>query len=154
MLPPYAQDAKRLSLLFDFGVIAEREVIEWADSQIVALASPPDALMQLAVTPPNKTEDIITHLHTLGVEAEFCSAFTAALAQLHDHLVSHPADAERIAPDLFNTIYALQTDIPDEFRFVNRYDDAFDLAKSGVCGDTETLRKEFIDELQKFKPVV
>lgn len=150
-MPPYAQDAKRLSLLFDYGVATDREVIEWADSQIVALDSPPDALMQLAVTPPTKTADIITHLHTLSAEAEFWPAFRAVLARLHDHVASRPADAERIANDIYRTVLMFP-DVPAEFSFAYRFDDAFSLAREGTYGDEDTVRREFIHELQRFAP--
>ncbi len=150
-MPPYAQDAKRLSLLFDYGVAAEREIIEWADSQIVALDSPPDALLQLAVTRPTDTAALITHLHTLDTEAEFWSAFRAVLARLHEHVLANPTDAERIANAIYHTILPFP-DVPSEFQFVYRFDDAFDLARDGVCGNTDAVRREFIDELQRFRP--
>jgi trans-aconitate methyltransferase len=150
-MPPYAQDAKRLSLLFDYGVATDREVIQWADSQIVALDSPPDALIQLAVTRPTDTAAIISHLHTLSAEAEFWPAFRAALGRLHDHVVSRPADAERIANDIYLTVLMFP-DVPAEFYFAYRFDDAFSLARDGTFGDEETVRREFIHELQRFTP--
>ncbi|MBI3880757.1 MAG: hypothetical protein HY301_11955 [Verrucomicrobia bacterium] len=148
-MPPYAQDAKRLSLLFDYGVATDREVIEWADSQIVTLDSPPDALMQLAVTRPTDTAAIISHLHTLSAEAEFWPAFRTALARLHQHVLAHPDDAERIANDIYRTVLMF-TDVPAEFSFAYRFDDAFSLAREGTFGDEGTVRREFTDELQRF----
>jgi hypothetical protein len=148
-MPPYAQDAKRLSLLFDYGVATDREVIEWADSQIVALDSPPDALMQLAVTRPTDTASIISHLHTLSTDAEFWPAFRAALARIYQHVVAHPTDAERIANDIYRTVLMF-SDVPEEFTFVYHFDDAFSLAREGTFGDEATVLREFTDELQRF----
>ncbi|HLX70536.1 MAG TPA: hypothetical protein VKV04_12995 [Verrucomicrobiae bacterium] len=148
-MPPYTQDAKRLSLLFDYGVAAAREVIDWADSQIVALDSPPDALMQLAVTRPDDTGAIISHLHALSTEAEFWSAFRAVLGRLHRHVVSHPDDAARIATHLYRTAVMLSK-VPREFSFIYGYDDAFVLAKDGTYGDADTVLKEFTEDLQRF----
>lgn len=149
LMPPYAQDAKRLSLLFDYGVATVRDVIEWADSRIMALGSPPDALMQLAVTRSTDTAAFISHLHILSAEAEFWPAFRAALARLHEHVVAHPGDAGRIANAIYHTVLMFR-DVPREFSFVYRFDDAFSLAREGIVGDEENVRREFTDELQRF----
>jgi hypothetical protein len=148
-MPPYAQDAKRLSLLFDYGVAAVREVIDWADAEIVALDSPPDALIELASTRPTDAAAIISHLHTLSEGAEFWPAFRAALARIYQHVVAHPGDAGRIANDIYRTVLML-SDVPNEFSFVYHFDDAFSLAQEGTFGDEEMVRKEFIEELRKF----
>jgi hypothetical protein len=148
-MPPYAQDAKRLSLLFDCGVATEREVIDWADSRIVALNSLPDALMQLAVTAPNDTAAFITHLHALSAGAELWPAFRAALARLYEHVLANPRDAERIANCIYLTV-ATSPDVPAEFIFAYQFDDAFSLAREGIFGDEETVLREFTEELRKF----
>lgn len=147
--PPYAQDAKRLSLLFDYGVASEREVIEWADSEIAALDSPPAVLIDLAVTNPTDTAAIMSHLHTLSEGAEFWPSFRAALARVYQHVVTHPADAERIANDIYRTVLMF-SDVPAEFSFVFHFDDAFSLAREGIFGDEDAVRKEFMDELRRF----
>src|SRR6202008_1667920 len=51
-------DAQRMSLLFRYGVRTGNDVIGWADSAIVELDSPPDSLIELSMTAPEKTEDI------------------------------------------------------------------------------------------------
>ena len=152
VMPPYAQDAKRLSLLFDYGVASEQEVIAWADSQIVALDSPPDSLLQLAITSPADTAAIITHLHSLSADAEFWPAFRATLPQLHEHVRTHPADAERIANSLYHTILMF-SDVPTEFSFAYHFDYAFSLAREGIFGDEDEVRREFIHELKRFAPL-
>jgi hypothetical protein len=148
-MPPYAHDAQRLSLLFGYGAATHREVIEWADSQIGALESLPDPLLQLAVTLPGDTAAIMAHLHTLGSGAEFWPAFRAALARLHAHVVAHPRDAARIAHHIYLSVATL-SDVPDEFSFVNHFDDAFTLARDGTFGDEDTVRREFIEVLRRF----
>jgi hypothetical protein len=116
----------------------------------VALDSPADALLQLAVTPRTQTADIITHLHTLSAEAEFWPAFRSALSRLYEHVASRPADAERIAYEIYRTVLMFP-DVPTEFSFAFRFDDAFSLAREGVFGDEDKVRREFIHELQRFK---
>lgn len=148
-MPPYAHDAQRLSLLFGYGAATHREVIEWADSQIGALESLPDALLQLAVTRPGDTAAMLSNLLALSAEAEFWPAFRAALAHLHAHVIAHPHEAAQIAHHIYLSVATL-SDVPDEFSFVNHFDDAFTLARDGTFGDEDTVRREFIEFLRRF----
>ena len=150
-MPPYTQDAKRLSLLFHYGVATEREIIEWADSQIAVLNPTPEALIELSLTPSNKTEDFISHLHALSADAEFWPSFRAALPRLLDHLASRPEDAERIANELYRTVL-MDPSVPKDFHFAYRFDDAFSLAREGTYGNEDDVRREFINELKRFTP--
>ena len=61
-----AHDAQRMSLLFEYGVLTGDDVIAWSDSAIVQLDSLPDSLLQLSMTAPDKTGDIMSHLHQLS----------------------------------------------------------------------------------------
>jgi hypothetical protein len=138
-----------LSLLFGYGVATHREVIEWADSQILALDSLPDALLQLSVTPAGDTAAIMAHLLALSAEAEFWPAFRAALARVHAHVVAHPQDAAQIAHKIDLSV-AEFSDVPYEFSFVYHFDDAFTLARDGIYGDEDTVRREFTEVLRRF----
>jgi hypothetical protein len=148
-MAPFAQDGKRLSLLFDYGVVSEGEVIAWADAKIMEMKSPPDALLDLAATRPTDTASIISHLHDLCHDAELWPAFRAALASLYHYVAANPREAERIATAICRTLLTFP-DLPEEFSFVNRFDDAFLLARDGTYGDEATVQKEFIQELQRF----
>lgn len=147
--PAFANDAQRLSLLFDYGVVTAHEVIQWADSQIVISESPPGPLIELSTTAPNQTADVISHLHALSAGADFWQALRAAVPRLHEYLTSNPKDAERIANALYRTVITAR-DVPTDFQFAYLYDDAFSLVRENVYGDIETIRKDFIREFGKF----
>ena len=146
-----AQEAQRMSLLFEIGVIDAGSVIDWADSQIVAADSPPTSLIELSTTSSERVGDIISHLHTLAQGADFWPAFRSALSTLHEHVSTHPNDAGRVAGELYRrAAFTAPSSIPPDLRFLYRYGDAFDLAHQGVYGDMSAVRKEFICELEKF----
>lgn len=146
-----AQEAQRLSLLFEIGVIDAGSVIDWADSQIVAVDSPPIPLIELSATSSERVGDIISHLHALARGADFWRAFRSALSTLHGHVSAHPSDTERIAGELYRrAVFTAPGNIPDDLSFLYRYGDAFDLAHQGVYGEISAVRKEFICELEKF----
>ena len=149
-----AQDAQQMSLLFQYGVAAAVEIVAWADSLIVQMDSPPDALLELSTAAPSKTEDILSCLHRLSVGGDFWSAFRSALPRLRDYIRLHPDRAENIANHLFLTACSFSvSDVPGDLHFVYRFDDAFSLARQSTYDEPETVYREFIHELDKFTQV-
>src|SRR6185436_13963371 len=143
-----AQDAQRLSLLFQYGVLDASTVIAWADTAIVQMDSPPDSLLELSTTAPDKTADVLSCLHRLSSGAEFWPALRRAIPHIRDFIVAHPDRAVAIANHLFLTACSFGvSDVPDDLRFVYRFDDAFSLAHEGTYGEPETVYREFIHEL-------
>ena len=150
-MPAYTQDAKKLSLLYDWGLLSDDDIIGWAEVQTAQLASPPLVLLELADTKPGSTPSIIAYLHSLSSDAQFWPACRDALWQLHDHLLAQPQDTERMAYTLYHSVLN-GAEVPEELNFLSRYDDAFDLAKAGVSGDLASVRDAFIKELERFMP--
>jgi hypothetical protein len=148
-----SDEAKRLSILFEYGVRVSREAIAWADSQIAATDSPSETLLQLSTTSPARTAEMLSHLHVLATGADFWCALRAAMPRLREHLVTHPSDAERVARELFQVVVSADS-VPEEFDFAYRFDDAFGLAHNQIFGDLEAVRREFIDELARFTTTV
>jgi hypothetical protein len=144
------QDAQRMSLLFQYGVVPADEVIAWADSWIVRMDSPPDSLFELSSTSPSNTGDILACLRQLSAGADFWIAFRAALPRLRDYVASHRDRAESIADHLYRTACSFQdSGVPDDLRFVWRFDDAFSLAREGIYGDSENVYREFVQCLDE-----
>jgi len=147
-----AQEAQRVSLLFRYGVLNSAEVIAWADGMIAQMESPPDMLIELSIVAPEKTEDIIHCLGQLASRSDFWAAFRRAIPQFRDFIISHPENAEAIAHHFYLAAWETSTsDVPADFRFIFRFDDAFSLARDGICGDTKAVFHNFIRELEKFR---
>ena len=145
-----AHDAQRMSLLFQYGVLTGDEVISWADSVIVQMDSPPDSLLQLSMTAPDKTGDIISHLRQLSSGSDYWAALRSAIPQIRDFVVAHPDGAESIANHLFHTACHAPDRVPKDLHFMFRFDDAFSLARDGVYGEPQAVYRDFICELEKF----
>lgn len=126
-------------------------VIVWADKAILQMQSPPDALLELSSTAPDKTSDVLSHLHRLNSGAQFWPALRSAIPQLRDFVASHPDRAESIANHLFLTACSFDVgEVPEDLLFIHRYDDAFSLARDGTYGDRETVFREFVREMERF----
>jgi hypothetical protein len=153
-MPSLAEDAQRMTLLFEYGVVADDEVVAWADWFIVQMDSPPYLLLELSTTAPSKRGDILTCLHRLSVGADFWAAFRSALPRLRDYIASYPDRAEGIANQLSLTACnSPPSDVPDDLNFICHFDDAFSLAREGTYGESETVYREFVHELDRFSQV-
>jgi hypothetical protein len=145
------QDAQRVNLLFQYGVLDARAIIAWADAVIVETDSPPDALLDLSTTASDRTADILSCLQRLSEGAEFWPALRSAIPQLRDFVTLHPDRAERIANHLYLTACSFAIgDVPEDLDFIYRFDDAFSLAGEGTYGETETVYREFVCEMGRF----
>ena len=148
------QDAQKVSLLFQFGVLDASAVIAWADTAIVQMEPPPDALIELSTTPPDRTADILSCLHRICSGAEFWPALRSTLPHIREFILAYPDRAAAIANDLFLTVCSFGiSEVPDDLHFVYRFDDAFSLAHEGTYGEPETVYREFVHELEKFTPM-
>jgi hypothetical protein len=150
-MPSRAENALKWSLLLEYGLPVEREVITWADAEIQASGSPADALLDLCTVPLGHKAEILSHLHSLASGADLWTALRAAVPRLYQHLVTKPFDAERIAAGLYRTVEAAD-DVPKEFHFAYRFDDDFSLAHQGMAGHPDVVRLEFMKVLMHFIP--
>lgn len=141
-------------MLFMYGVVVADELVAWADSFIVRMDSPPDPLLELSTTEPSKTGDILSCLRRLSVGADFWAAFRSALPRLRDYVTSYPDRAESIANHLYLTACSFEvSEVPDDLHFIYGFDDAFFLAREGTYGESETVYREFVRELDRFSQV-
>ncbi len=140
-----------MSLFFQDGVFDGSAIIAWADAMIVEMETPPDSLLELSTTASEKTADILSCLNRLSAGAEFWKAFGSVMPLLREYLSSHRDRAKNIATQLCLTASDFSGgDVPQDFRFVYRLEDAFSLAQEGMCGDPESVYQEFIHELERF----
>ena len=111
-------------------------------------------MLKLSTAAPDRTADILSCLHRLSSGAEFWPALRSTIPQLRDFVASHPDRAESIANHLFLTACSFEVgDVPDDLHFIYRFDDAFSLAREGTYGDTQTVYRDFVHELERFTPV-
>lgn len=145
----FAHDAQRMGLLFEYGVVTGSDVVAWADAAIVQLDSLPDSLLQLSLTAPDNTADIISHLRQLASGSDFWAALRSVIPQIRDYVVAHPERAECIANHLFFTACFAYNKVPKDLKFMFRFDDAFSLAQDGVYGTPQDVYRDFVQELGK-----
>jgi hypothetical protein len=148
-----AQDAQRMNLLIQYDALTADEVVAWANSLVAELDkmdSPPGLLFALSNTSPSNAKEILFCLAQLSAGADFWTAFRRTLPRLREYVTEHPDRTERIANHLFSTLCRYDvSDVPDDLHFLYRFDDAFSLAQEGH-GDTETVYREFVHELDRF----
>src|SRR6266404_4133567 len=94
-----SQDAQCLWLMLEHGLATGKDVVDWADSHISALDSPPPALLDLAVTPISRTADLLSQLSALAAGADYWEAFRVVLGLEYDRITSGSEDLLCVAND-------------------------------------------------------
>jgi hypothetical protein len=122
-------DAARLSLLHDIGIVPSDEIVRWADDLIVSEEKPSQELIELSTSSPKAVGDA---LRALSVGAEVWLPVEEALPKILDHVVAHPDSAPIVARALYHIAVTQKYEVPDSLRFTLGAEDDFDLAASGV----------------------
>ncbi|HTQ40488.1 MAG TPA: hypothetical protein VMJ32_15795 [Pirellulales bacterium] len=150
-MPTSAEDAQRVFLLFNYGVLFGADVIKWAEELVANADSPSNTLLELAWTKPDNTADIISHLNALTHGVDICEAFKRVLGVLYGYVKTHPMDAERISQRLLGTLVTLRNEKnAREFYFLYGIDDDFEHANHGRYFERAAVLEDFLGELQKF----
>jgi hypothetical protein len=61
-------------LRLQFGLVSGEDIINWADSEIVRLDSPPEELIDLATSNASQIDEHLSYLNALAQGAEFWNA--------------------------------------------------------------------------------
>src|SRR2546425_5390685 len=128
------QDAQRVSLMFQFGLIRGQAVVDWADSQIIALDSPPPTLIELSTTPISRTADLLSHLGALASGADYWEAFRMVLGLFYQRVASHPERTGRLASELYSRLVStwprmVPDETPMDLQFLYEFDLALEVAE-------------------------
>jgi hypothetical protein len=147
----FADDAQRVFLLFNYGVMSGTDVINRAEDHVANSDSPSDPLLELAWASPNDTAEIISRLIVLTRGADIYIAFKKVLGYLYDYVMLHPTTAERITSRLLGTLIEIRHDTrAREFYFLYRCSDDFESVHQGEYVTRPTVLKFLLTELQKF----
>jgi hypothetical protein len=145
------QEAATELFLLNLGVRSTADVVRWSDAIIAKEDSPHGMLIELSTTPLERIDRFTSILSDLGTGSDYWASVREAMPALHDFVVAHPEEAERIASSLYIIAAGELDRIPKEFSFIYRFDDAFYLAREGTYGRLEDVHAEFIAELARFQ---
>jgi hypothetical protein len=151
-MKPYAQEAEVLRLLLNYGFISGNDIITWTDQTIMSETEIDQNLIEVSTMPPDKTSDISSKLSEIAVGADSFEALRTAFGRMYDTATKMNDDElERLAVGLSQIPHHHNYNLPDDLNFLNATDDMFSMAKSGLYGDVPTVRKEFLEDLNRFK---
>jgi hypothetical protein len=151
MTASIAQKSAREWFLFTIGVKKAEDIVAWAD-RVIAEEERPDArILDLSTTSPERTDVFVAELGRLKDGGDIWRAVADGLDAVHDFVVAHPEEAERIAQALYSVASWYPKGMPDEFSFIFHFDDAFYLAKEGIYGGTDAVYADFVAHLKRYK---
>ena len=137
-------DAARLSLLHDFGVISANEVVRWADDLIVSEAKPCQELIDLSTSSAKGVGDA---LRSLARGADVWLPIEAALPRILEFVTAKPDQAPIAARAFYHIAVDQKYEVPKTLRFFLNAEDDFDLAESGIYRFDEVYHR-FVDAIK------
>ncbi|EIQ02013.1 hypothetical protein OpiT1DRAFT_00591 [Opitutaceae bacterium TAV1] len=151
MSPSIAQKSAREWFLFTIGVKKAEDIIAWTDSVIIEDDKPDARIIDLSTTSPERTDVFVAELERLKEGGDIWKAIGEGLDDVHDFVVAHPEQAERVAQALDSMASWYSEEMPEEFSFISRFCDAFYLARDGIYGGTDAVLADFISHLSRYK---
>jgi hypothetical protein len=122
-------DAARLSLLHDIGIVSSEDVVRWADGLIVSEEKPSQELIELSTSFAKGVGDA---LRSLAVGADVWPPVEEALSEILEFVTAQPDRAPIVARAFYHIAVTQKYQVPDVLRFILSAEDDFDLAASGV----------------------
>jgi len=133
----------RLGLLH--GYVSVQEAVEWADAEIAAAEHPHPALIEVSTGERRSPADLAAELAPLAAAGEGLEIIDRVLGLMYRALSRDPGLARRIASALYS--FALADARPsggDPEGWMLYFDDALDLARSGVYGSEHHVVQEML----------
>lgn len=128
-----------------YGFVSVPEAIAWADAQIAAHDRPHPALVEISMGAGRSALDLAGELHPLAGECDEGEVVTGMLALMHRALARDPGLVRRFASVLYNLARAgVEPDGGDAEGWMMYFDDALDLAQSGVSGTEGGVLREMM----------
>ena len=137
-------DAARLALLHDIGIVSSDEIVGWADDLIVSEDKPSQELIELSTSSPKAVGDA---LRSLAVGSDVWRPVEDALPTILDAVVAQPDRAPVVAKAFYHIAVAQKYEVPGSLRFILSAEDDFDLADSGVYLIADVYPR-FIEDLK------
>jgi hypothetical protein len=122
-------EAARLSLLHDIGIVSSEEVVRWADELIVGEPKPSREVIELSTA---SSKDVSDAIKALSTGADVWLPVENALPRILEFVTAHPDHAPIVARAFYHIAVTQKYEVPDSLRFILSADDDFDLAASGV----------------------
>lgn len=138
-------EAARLVILLDVGVVSGAEVIAWADSLIVQMAKPSGILIDLSLAKGGGIRDALS---SMAEGADLWPTVGLAMPALIDYVTQHREKAAIMAGVFYHIAVAQQYEVPDKYGFFNSAEDDFALAQEGVFVFEEVYSR-FLEDMRR-----
>jgi hypothetical protein len=143
----HAQDASRLKVLHQLGIVSGQQVIAWADHVIAESAKPDSTLIDLSLTAPDSAYDIDQILGILSAERDIWETMDGVLPEIRARCIADRKFAPIAARFFYSISVQKRYSVPERFSYFMSADDDFDLAESGVLRSDEVYER-FIEDLK------
>ena len=145
------REAATLRVGLQLGLVSVREVVGWADEQIAATDTPPEALLDLALMAHANHLDVLSRLRGLSTTVPSLDVLPRALKTGLHRLREDPSLGPVVARGLYQLFVEANYEVPDELRQIGQFEDAYALAKQGSYGTEEGVFRELLTFASRFE---
>ena len=138
-------EAARLVLLLDVGVVTDAEVIAWADSLIVQIDKPSGMLIDLSLAKGGGIRDALS---SLAEGVDVWPTVGWAMPALIDYVTKHREKAVTVASAFYHIAVEQRYEVPAKYGFFNSAEDDFALAEEGVFVFEEVYAR-FLEDMRR-----
>ncbi|WFD08775.1 hypothetical protein [Tepidibacter hydrothermalis] len=144
--------AELYRLALSCGFITKKDVINWADNEIMISENPDISIIELSLSGSKKAEDIISKLKEVSVGVDQEISLKILLGLFYKEIIKDPNKIQVISTELYHLYLSLQIDNKEEcYLWMMYLDDEFHLANNGIYGDVEEVKSRYIDFLKQYE---
>src|SRR2546422_4866100 len=124
------REAATLRVGLQLGLVSVQDVVRWANEQITATETPPEALLGLALMAHANPSDVRA-LHELSTKVPILDVLPRALGSGVKRLRGDPTLGLIVARGLYQLYVESDYEVPAELRRIGQFDEEYALAKQG-----------------------
>jgi hypothetical protein len=145
------REAATLRIGLQLGLVSVQDIVRWADEQITATATPPEALLDLALMAHATRLDVLAKLRALSPRVPWLDVLPRTLGTGVHRLREDPSLGPIVARGLYQLFVEANYEVPDELSPIGRFDDGYALAKQGSYGTEEGVFQELVAFASRFE---
>ena len=145
------RQASELQLALRLGLVERAYIINWADSIIASLESPPIEVIDLALMTKAHAQDIVGKLGEISGEVAVWATLPQVFSQFAAHLRKNPSLGPGVAKGLWSLYAEAGYESPKEFNFAASIDEDYHLAKTGIYGTEAAVFEDLMSCIEAYQ---
>ncbi|WFD08717.1 hypothetical protein [Tepidibacter hydrothermalis] len=144
--------AELYRLALSCGFLTKKDVIDWADNEIMISENPDISIIELSLLGSKNVEEVISKLKEVTGNIDEEVTLKILLGLFYKEIIKNPNKIQVISTELYHLYLSVEIDNKEEcYLWMMYLDDEFHLANNGTYGDVEEVKSRYIDFLKQYE---